>query len=420
MTITAAQIAAIKAAVANSVTVTEAPGDASTAALEATLATATTQAAALVPTPVPTVPAAPVITLSGSIVSFTPGTGPAPDGYCVYVGATQPTVVKVLWSVWENGVPSSIDLSKAPSSTVWGGTLPIPAPGVSEVVQVTAYNGVGEGEKSDPVTYTTAAPPTALELGLFTGSQTLAAAKSAASVLGISSQLARVTTYPTSGEYRDAVWMTEAEMAAFVPLKISMAYASSTVAGLVACGQQLATLSKAAGLVGTMHRPCWEMQGPWQAWNALGPALIKQMLVALCPAVKAIDPTAVVVFNPDGAPSSSEWSGWDPGPASYDAIAWDMYDGNGNGTPSVFAPYAESVGRPWGLCEAGANLGPLPNDTGWCGTTAAQLAAGPNPAEFFHYFIWNPAAQNPPETGINSDITPLPPWVTAFKGAFAS
>jgi Glycosyl hydrolase family 26 len=155
MTITAAQILLIKADLAKAVTDTKAPGDASTAALAATLATASTQAAALVPTPVNTVPPAPVITLKGSVLSFTvPVATPPVSGFDLYVGSAH------LYSLWQNGVPTSIDLSKAASSTVWGGTLPTPAPGASETVYATAYNSVGAGAVSNSLTYTApAAPP---------------------------------------------------------------------------------------------------------------------------------------------------------------------------------------------------------------------------------------------------------------------
>jgi hypothetical protein len=155
MTLTAAQILLIKADLAKAVTDTKAPGDASTAALAATLATATTEAAALVPTPVQAVPSAPVITLKGSTLSFTtPAANPAVAGFDVYIGG-----VKAVSSNWQVGLPTFIDLSSAPSSTAWLGTLPIPAPGASESVTVTAYNSQGESARSGAVTYTTPAPP---------------------------------------------------------------------------------------------------------------------------------------------------------------------------------------------------------------------------------------------------------------------
>jgi hypothetical protein len=298
MTITAAQIATIKAGVAQALADTQAPGDASTASLAATLATATTQAAVLVPTPIQAVPSAPTITLTGSTVSWTtPVANPAVAGFDVYIGG-----VKAVSSNWQVGIPSHIDLSAAPSTTTWLGTLPIPAPGASESVTVTAYNAQGESPQSNAVTYTTPAPPPPPPPPPVTGLVLLGSYRdpqgSWADVTAFGAEtgckVSVRTEYVTIGA--SSTWMGDLNyllgwwkgspyrMCLGIPL-VPAAYPPvfAPAASLVPLHQQMAAALKASGIPIQAIRPNWELNigtvsdfkndvaGGIAAWKAIVP-----------------------------------------------------------------------------------------------------------------------------------------------------
>ena len=287
MTITAAQIATIKAGVAQALADTQAPGDASTAALAATLATATTEAAALVPTPVVAKPPAPVIKLSGSVVSVAiPPANPAVAGFDVYIGG-----VKAVSSNWKVGLPTVINLAVAPSTSAWLGTLPIPAPGVSETVTVTVYNGQGESPQSNAVVYTTPSvtpptppsPPTGtVGLGVYVGGINPSGAKAFESLIGAKS-LAFVNEYmpgtswgTISGAGGQDDWLFPTgwgnpapfPMMIGVPILLSGATYAQGAAG--AYNSNFVTLAQylvANGQADAMLRLGWEFNGTWYSWS---------------------------------------------------------------------------------------------------------------------------------------------------------
>lgn len=99
-------------------------------------------------TPVSAVPPAPKITLtSPALLAFSiPAATPVVTGANVWVNG-----VKVLWSNWQNGVPTSIDLTKSVNATTWGGTLPTFTAGVAVSVQITVYSNFGESAESTAV-----------------------------------------------------------------------------------------------------------------------------------------------------------------------------------------------------------------------------------------------------------------------------
>jgi hypothetical protein len=273
VTATPAQQAALEAAIQVPIAQAAAlPTDANVAATLASLNTALADAKKIsAPQALPT---APVITITGSTVTWAEvAATPSVDGFDVYVGGK-----KAVSSVWQAGVPSHIDLSAAPSTATWLGTLPIPAVGVIESVTVTAYSSLGESPQSNVVTYTTPAPPpppppppptAALVLGAYedpSGSIALTTAFGVETHCKMSVRTEYLTQGPSDTwmgdlDYILGMWKgSPYKMCLGIPLvPYSYPPVFSQAASLVPLHTQMAAAIKASGVAVNSLRVNWEL-----------------------------------------------------------------------------------------------------------------------------------------------------------------
>jgi hypothetical protein len=365
----------------------------SVTALLATLATATSEAAALTAVPVSAAPPPPVVTLNGSVASWTvPTANPPVTGINVYVGG-----VKVLWSNWQDGVPTSLDLSKAPSSTVWGGTLPIPAAGQSESVQFTCYSNLDESTtRSNAVIYTTPKTVSGLIiLGSYDGSQGQWASTTAFGVetgCKVSTRTEYLNPGPSSGwmgdlEYLTGLWQgCPYTMRLGIPL-VPNAYPPvfSVAESLVPLHKQIAAYlasqqQNATWKIGSL-RPNWELNigttsdmkvdpaGGIEAWNLIVPIYKAEGFLIECNTCPQ-QYWDVLTFICSQILANYDIQSWDPYDQSYatplpqnkpntsgntTAQVWSTINGGVDGGAAL-ATFARANGKAMCIAECGVGV----------------------------------------------------------------
>lgn len=310
---------------------------------------------AAIPPPPPTgsVPAAPVATLKGTVLSFTvPASTPpitvSPNGesnggFCVYVNGVQEVA-----SNWTQGLPTSLDLSAA-LPAAWGGALPNLAPGASESVTVTAYNGSGQGPQSDAVTYTapsvTPPPPPPppvtgkLGLGAYAGAGNVAGVKKFASETGL--RITRAADYCAGNSLASIAagpsgWQGSGFKLALGVNMVPDSSKGSTSAFLAAGAagtynstfKQLAQNLLAQGLGDTDWHPGWEWDISGYAWsltNTTDAQNYAKFFQQIYTTAKAVS-SAFRLFWYYGLNQPNLLAAAYPGDAFCDGIDFDQYD----------------------------------------------------------------------------------------------
>lgn len=418
MTITAPEITAIKTAVAGAVTVTEAPDDPSTAPVLAGLATATAAAALLKPSTTPAVPGAPVLALTGAVVTWAlPASTPQVDGTAFFFGA-QGSEVEDISSNWQVANPTSLTLNATlPSS--WYGALPTFTPGKTVYLYAKCYNQLGLGPSSNVIAYTPPLPPPVAKplLGWWMGGGHTGSPSQWGLKLNIWSDFAYGGTAPnyTWDEYTSgAVAAAEGYL---LMLAISPVMTSAQAVAI-------AELLVAGGQANAMVRCGWEQnQNLWfPLWNqkALTAAQFKANVLRIYNAMMSVPGAAFqFVWNPnagDGSNASGRTT-WDTyQPNVYKWVAQDNYNvfGVGGATPQlqefVTAAATNAPGLGIGLCEYGANVSATDNVAFMNGLLG--IINGIKNVPTFHAYFSDPNGTP------NSDLTAS--WAASTAQAYAT
>jgi hypothetical protein len=188
-----------------------------------------------------------------------------------------------------------------------------------------------------------------------------------------------------------------------------------TQAQLVANVEYTLGLAVDLGLTDVYLRMLWEANANFQPYSPYWtggtpiwtPSQFKSALQAAYTAAHNVMPSVNVVLGLDGSPTVT-WSmgdpyDVDPGPDYYDSVGFDVYDGNGNGTPaevtSVQAAWAQSIGKPWMLTEWGLWYGSMSggnaDDPAWINAMADAILNPSYPAQAQFYFNSSPNQMRP-------------------------